>query len=1423
MSYNISNSGNTLNVTPFAHYRFDNLDTTMIGQSISAAVDASGNNRGLTTAHGVPPIIANNLHASLPESMTCIRLSGGVDSIGLHHQLTEQDKFSPQTTGLCLVLVYQPDYRHSPQPNYSNTCPLLTMDISSYQNNYSYHGINQYYQRITGRQYLPGRIADSAPYTGDFNDVTPTAVVLERTSYGANDTYGGPATTPGAYSLFGNILDWDLAVTRRDRTYHMTFHDLSDSESSYYAGTDYEWYQKPHGSVLYENINIGSFVNSSHHTSYNKAAAGRLYEAFVFDQVLSSTDRATMVQYIKEKYNVANSHVVDDQCINIPLGEELVIEPTGKSFAQSLEQGKREGTSVTVDMWVRFKGMRFHAPGTKYVTNFDTNTVSSKYYTVIKESAYPKIQSNTSYYSRTNLTGQIAQGHLTPQSGNRSYQVVYPVNNTWYNFKFVLTDYNDSRGTGYWKSTLFINGVQRQDTFQNTNYIYTHPRKLIFGIGETLGWPGKGTYDGYDQQNYERPTSGLGYSTPREQSRVDDDPTKRPNEFEMDIAGYQVTLNEFASAEEIQSIPRDTIYTVTSAYENIAMNARKLHHGNDIGIKPSDKPINTTTAPRISDQDLGGWQFMKSFYNPPAPLSVLGAKQWGATSSIWNGDLNLASRRIRGDLSFLDYSTASKSFKNTNIRLGYQEIDSLNGIDKLYNEETGSGKDTPTSPRHLYLESGRFKDLTPLQNSSFGKNAMINNLDLRSGELQTLDGISSIKKLYGHLYCFDNELTNIDDLNNTRWPYRTAGTSLYLNLIDFTPGVYPFEHFKGTGTISLYNNKITDIRWCSMSASDSIEFYSQGPTVWGTAIDGLDDLWIPQVHTINGSNNKYTVTSLNRTNIINRFNRMATLRFSNTNILDFSAIADLTTYERLNATDNQAIQYTGLVYDSNRLDYVYTDGTSSRDVASFGILEFDWNSCNPFLREPDEHFTDDLERTNGFTRAYNEGKSIAVVRHLKASYAPIHDLRLFRHSFMDGRYSWWSPNIGHHYAEFKHADMPSGPNTTGVMKNWVKINRVTLNNNRLTNLDDWFADTGFAAGSAAEDRSYWTGWRTYEQLSLSDNDISDLSFMLKTNFAAVKDLYLNNNPVTYEEVDRIADQLIALKANGDIALHTVHMFGTSWDNQYQGHSYGNWNNQSYYLSGHNDNYYRMVTDPTYENYLGFGLYTEKSRAAGWQGFKYEDGYTTEALLRKRLLDAGINFRFNYNSSNYVNGLGNTTTWPVDSNWGNYHVTQLNHYRWGHDNPDGRLIVTQSDTTENSSNNITITASIQVDMYPGDTITLSNLLDLPMSSNSAYPVGGTWGDVFGNSGEFDQTAGTLKLTVQTGKTMLHQQLYTLSFTITNPTYEEDRTTGHTRPGTSTKYKWTSGRNIRVDATDRLGVSRTDDFRYYLSEYVGPTTQ
>ena len=1421
MSYNISNTGNTLSVAPFAHYRFDNLDTNLLGTNLSAVDDQSGNNRHLTAHRDVGPLIAPNLWDGLDSDMTCLRFTG---EQGLQHAMSTADQFSHHATPTTLVVVCHPEWHRSGSPGFNKNGTMLAIDYGPHHhNNYNFRGMTHYNEYVRYNQYYPGRSGDSNQRR-EILPSGPEAMVLESPSWSLVDPYGvqlGNNLTGPVINT--TVQDWHMA-SQHESTYRARVHDRTTLyEYEFYTGGSTNWIDQKAQSIY-----LGRPV-TNRHTSYDDTHI-RVYEAFVFDRILTSSDRQALTTYLTDKYDLLNRQMVDTKCVHIPFGEELKLSANKQSLSPHYEGGQWQGTSLSVDLWFRMNNISYDMPGRQYINNLDTGAKTNMWVNFFHEHAQKYPTSSIDSVGRASIRGYL-YGGLYYYNGNYNHAPIHYIqNNQWNHVKWIVTDYNDTRGSGYYKTSIVVNGwLCNYPGKQQTNYKYLDINEMVAGLGETLGLPpaSLNDWDGYDRVNYERARTARIANPPREQSGFQDDPAKHPTDFTMDVAGYSVTLDEFESTDQIierygnMNNNKDEIILngdhESSVFADYSLSATKISNGVS---KPSATPDRTTPAgdqPK-ADQDLLGWQFAKAMYKPAPIFQILGKEQWGTTSARWNNTLYLNSRRLT-DLDWLSYSDIRKTFKNTSLYLYSNKITSVSGLDLLYGEDDHSGGDAPTVRKDIRLHNNMLTTLQPLTNSTFGKNCKIQYLYLQDNKLQNINGMGSLHDVYHTIDLRNNrELENVDVLENTAWnragDFSTGGCSL-----NFAGTARPFRHWSGSGGLSMSNNKIADLTGISCSGMSYLSVASQRPT-YETNITGLNDLWMPNCYSFHAQSNMFDVTSLSDVNITNRWNRLAEIDLGATNIEDISALADLSGFARSAASDRVSDMYTGYTYinqDDNGV--LHTAGVSAGELAVFHKIDATWypDDGSKFV---DYKMNRSLDRTNGLTQKYNDGKRIWLNRELTLDNLPLHDLRIFKYAF-HGLNSWYSPHPNHHNATMKYADMSSGPNTTGVFKNWSKVNKVNVSYNNLTHLNDWFVDTGFHDGTDADDRSFWQTRRSFEYVYVNDNQINDLSFMLKTNFAGVKYLYLGNNDITYQEVDRIADDLIALKAAGDVNLIDVHMQGTTWDDQYLGYNYQYYDNAAYYRSGGSHWGYTPAgyTHPMSATGTDTPLYSEKARALGWQGQQYELGYTPEALLRKKLLDAGINFRFNRNSTNYINGLGSSTSdfTQSDADWNNYHSTYANHYRWGHDIPGGRLILTESDTTESSTNSIEISISNHVDMYPGDTITLRGLNNMPMASNNSYPVGGTLGAEFGGSGVWDQAAGTLTLTIQSNKTMVHQTLYNLTFDVTNPTYDDDITTGHS----GTKYP--SGRYVYVDATDRHGIDRTDNLRTSCSERIGPTTQ
>ena len=1484
MSYNISNSGKTISTTPFAHYRFDNLDTNLIGTTVSAFDDHSGNGRALSgndvLAH---PLVSTAGWSVLPDDMTCLFFDGETRR-HLRYVIPDSDTWDSRDEGVTIVAVVTPNETDAftGGPGKSKSGILVSMEGKRYTNNNSNFAIINSSQNLQARCYYPGRVSMSSH--SDPFPTSPCGYVLETNGFGGTHGYAEPSARAGAYTMAGFIQDWSLCHEHEDDTSYFNRKDLTIYK-------DYEFHSTSTRDPNFESIQIGDVIsptNASRHTSY-KFTRGRLYEVFIFKGVLDSTDRNTLTRYIHDKYHINNNEVVNDQCVSLPYGKDLMIyNKDALSCSPKVLKNRHASDSITINAWIRFRGTRLNAPGAKYISNLKTGAKNNTIGTIFTESTALRDVSNTTYSARARIAGHLPSGKsISFYTGNLTNGTFNVLNHKWYHVKWVITDFKDGQ-LGYdtnhyaYRSMVYVNGKLLSSTKDGWNYRYLNPTKVIFGVGPETGSPGARR----TTLNYIVPVAGYAAANPYESNTMHHDRgvAEQATELQFDVAGYNVVIDEYKDEMEVLSTPGNLNYARSawpnypeggavaaylSAYEDHALSAAKIDHLiRNPKEKPSDTPDQTTTEPMIDDESRGGWQYIKAMYNPRPPLNVLGVEQWGSTSSLWNSNFNLKSRKLK-NCDWFTYSTANRSFKNTGIDISSNQISDVSGMAGLYSI-TGPGGDVPTnSSYYLRMNGNRIETLAPWKNSTFTLNSRWRDVYLNSNRLTNLEGLQNFKYCNYVFSANDNLLENVDALAETNW-VRYSSTNLHNNRINFTPGVYPFMNWTGYTSMNLSNNHISDIRFASCSAAESIGFYNQArPNL--NPVDGVNFLWVPRASDLNFSGNKYTNTNLesiptgahphphpklNNTNlnVVNRWNRLTQIHCNDTNIEDFSCLADLSMYNRSNAQDYITALYTGDGYGFNTPEFTYGDGFSARDIAPFTYLEFNWHPRIDELNVTDDYtqrFTNSTARTDGFTTAYNAGKRMYVNRKLQIAYAPIHDLRLFKYAF-HGISSWYAPHVNHHYFEAHFTQMESGPNTTGVLKNWSKCNRFTLGYNKLTHLNDWFVDSGFydtatetvdGVSVGPEHRGFWQKRKSFMNVYVEYNDINDISFMLKKNFAGVQYLRLTGNPVTYEMVDEIADDLIALKAAGEIDLQQVDMYYTTWDLEFIGGYYPWWDNPAYYRFDGTHAHYIPTTPtvwsrPDYSEkislythpYSATGtdgpLYSKKSRAQGFQGHQYDLGYSPDALLRKKLLDAGINFRFNRDTSTWINGLGYSLT-DFDRpspDWDNAHKLYKNHYRWGHRDPSGRLVLTQTDSTENATNTISITFACQVDIYPGDTITLSRLYNLPMASSNSFPIRGTMSNVFGSTGVWDQTAGTLKITASPNQRMLHDQLYTLTFDITNPSYDDDITNGYSsRAGVAGNFKYASGRYVYVNAEDRLGVDRTDNRLPNAPIPIAPVTQ
>jgi len=98
------------------------------------------------------------------------------------------------------------------------------------------------------------------------------------------------------------------------------------------------------------------------------------------------------------------------------------------------------------------------------------------------------------------------------------------------------------------------------------------------------------------------------------------------------------------------------------------------------------------------------------------------------------------------------------------------------------------------------------------------------------------------------------------------------------------------------------------------------------------------------------------------------------------------------------------------------------------------------------------------------------------------------------------------------------------------------------------------------------------------------------------------------------------------------------------------------------------------------------------------------------------------------------------------------------------------------------------------MFADGYMLLKGIYGAGTATNASLPLAGTAASIFGSTGEWDQTTGTLKLTVATGQTLTHDVVRSISFTLINP------------PDNSSPANSTYGRLVYIDAFDHHGNER-----------------
>ena len=405
---------------------------------------------------------------------------------------------------------------------------------------------------------------------------------------------------------------------------------------------------------------------------------------------------------------------------------------------------------------------------------------------------------------------------------------------------------------------------------------------------------------------------------------------------------------------------------------------------------------------------------------------------------------------------------------------------------------------------------------------------------------------------------------------------------------------------------------------------------------------------------------------------------------------------------------------------------------------------------------------DDDVRTTGLVTAYTAGKRFWTQGKLDLSTHRIEDLRIFEHCYhgYDGVHSYNSASNTAHTVLIDYADVPDTANALGVLKNFKRCAYLSLRGNGLVSVNSLFVDTGFV--DAGWQRSDFQADNTFRQLQLQYNPITDLSFMLKKNFAGVVHLYLNNTDVDYSDFAAIATQLITLKNNGQINLNHVYLSYSVWDRKHFNGGVTNWAYSSYY-------FIEQASYKGHDHPLGNGLYSEYTRADGIAG--YGSSPSPQQQLRIDMWNAGITLHFTNPSTGSPNTLGTTdpnsnTTYKLNTYPNEYLDTVP--MRFGHDLPDGRIKWTETDgTTPNASNTLTLTFSVSLPGFAGGVMKICNIVGTGTPDNASLTIGGTGASLFGNTADWKQSTGELTLTIASGQTIQISTLYTLTFTLINP--------------------------------------------------------
>jgi len=1108
---------------------------------------------------------------------------------------------------------------------------------------------------------------------------------------------------------------------------------INNEERPLSASSYFSKYTAPSTSIWsergpYDRVNIGSTGPPDEHVGYNHGFHGRIHEVFLFENRLTESDMDILREYLRQKYRYDGSYMVDDKCVTIqPDGWTEITNPDD---AIAMSMGAKESNvwpsdSQTVEYWVQFDGIVTQ-------NNRGSNTSGYWYKPVVEHIETTVNANNYNYYKRHYLSLYPATGSL--------YAYVSPALNVqfrladkqWYHFKFVRTDIN--AGTSLtpekWHMRWYLNGREMYSNNVNTAYEYLNVTKTTFGSHP-------------DEEEW--PTQ---YHSDINKAPLADRPIMR-------LAGYRVT-SENLSGTNTYDLSGNMTATGTT--------------------RPSTRQTATTTAPRVLESDLGAAidarRRVAGINRPP----ILG--KYEMTTAYFAPSFVYVDKQL-SNLNFIKEPGVCKAFKQTAIDLSNNKLTDITGLRDLYSVEDGPGNDTPTGPLDFNFTGNRITDLTDLTGSTFSKHLLANNFYLTSNPLSSLNGIGEFKEVRYLRINNTYTLENVDDLANVRWDFNSTQILMAYARVKST-NTYWLSGITGpAGYIDCNYGEWEDLSNWDNDGMRSITMQNQR----SASITNLDQFG-PQtgLRSLLMNNCTFDVTAL-PANATTLWPQLDTIDVSDTNIEDISVLAELSGKPQG-------------VYGVSPEEIHPITGLSGGDYALYYQLQADWSlsTANP---------TTGTTRNDTLAAAYNSGNRICVIGGLHMSNTPISDIRVFEDSYQwlgarsttnllsngDGvlaTQSTWYPHRGDiFYTYFDNTGITDTANGIGKMKNWILNGRLSLKANGLSTLNNLFVDSGFA--DATWTRYDFQDKETFHDLRLHDNNISNLSFMLRANFAGVYTVYLNDNPVDYSDVAAIATDLINLKNAGDINLVNVYMTDTTWE---QGHDAGGvnvWNNPSYYnFDGTHYNHDLMY--PVYfrcDEFFGFG-----------------DNPSPQQQLKLDLHAAGIILHFpGANSSTNPQQLGATANYEVYPNT----FLDTHDWRWGTQDVAGRLVWTETSTTPDASNTLTLTFSPSFDIPAGSIILIKHLTGTGTSDNANLTITGTGSTAFGSSGSWTQSTGNLELTVAAGQSFTHDQLYSISFTLINPS---DNTGANGS---------TNGRIPVIDAWDDRSIQRATNF-YFSGEYV-----